>query len=393
MTLPAGVGLGWRPETAWLIDSSGRRPAPRAQPVGSPPHASRALIDSRGAGGGRHGVAFSEVIAENVAPDRPPPALAAAVARGLPVVAHGVSLNLGGAEPPDRARVQRLAAVARALRSPLVSEHVSFSGARELESPHFLPVPYTRPQLAVLVDHVRRVAGALDVPLALENVAAPLAWPGDELAEADFLAELLERTGALLLLDVANLHANLVNHGGDLDGYLARLPLDRIAYLHAAGGARVGSAGAMWRDTHAHPIGPGLHATLGAVLARTGPRPILLERDHAFPARAALDAELAELEAALDAATAGAPAPAASSAPDRTAAVLAAARPLPCVDRELRRALAERHHGLLRTLLEGAAAPAGFAPAHVDEARAIISHKTCRTRSHASTRVVARVAD
>jgi len=361
VTLPAGVGLGWRPEAAWLIDER-----------------------SKSCGWAR--LAFSEVIAEAVPADRPPPALAAAVERGLPIVAHGVSLSLGGAEPPERARIERLAAVARALRSPLVSEHVSFSRAQGLESPHFLPVPYTRPQLAVLVEHVRRVAGALDVPLALENVAAPLVWPGDELAEADFLAELLERTGALLLLDVANLHANLVNHGGDLAAYLARLPLDRIAYLHVAGGARIGGAGAMWRDTHAHPIGGSLLDTLGAVLARTGPRPILLERDHAFPTRPELEAELDALAAALDAAPAAAasqsPADAAAHATPAPARPRAPAPALPAIDRALRGTLAERHHGLLRTLLDGAAAPPGFAPAHLDEARAILAAKRARAAAH-----------
>ena len=98
MILPACVGLGWRPETAWLID---RRPR----------------------------IAFSEAIAENIDPRRPPPALAAAIDRGLPVVTHGVALSLGGAEPLDRARLRRLAAVARALRSPLVSEHIAFARA------------------------------------------------------------------------------------------------------------------------------------------------------------------------------------------------------------------------------------------------------------------------
>jgi uncharacterized protein (UPF0276 family) len=334
VTLPAGVGLGWRPETAWLIDV-------------------------------RPGLAFTEVIAENVSPDRPPPALAAAVERGLPVIAHGVSLNLGGAEPPERGRILRLAAGARTLRAPLVSEHVAFSRALGASSPHFLPVPHTRAQLAVLVDHVRRVMDALDVPLALENVAAPLAWPGDELAEAELLAELIDRTGALLLLDVANLHANLVNHGGDLDAYLARLPLDRIAYLHAAGGARVG---AMWRDTHAHPIGPGLAAVLAAVLARTGPRPILLERDHAFGTRAALEAELDTLEAALAAAPVDTAVRAPSPRTGRGDLVRA--------DEGVRRALAERHHGLIRALLEPGAPPPGFDPVHVEEARAILAAKT-----------------
>lgn len=376
--LPAGVGLGWRPETAWLVHE-------------------------------RRRLAFTEVIAETVDPQQPPPALAALVARGLPVVPHGVALNLGGAAPPDRARIRRLAAVARALRAPLVSEHVAFCRAGDLESPHFQPVPYTWTQLAVLVENVKRVAGELDVPLALENVAAPLVWPGDELAEADFLAELLERTGALLLLDAANLHANLVNHGGDLGAYLARLPLERVAYLHAAGGARVGDGtAAMWRDTHAHPIGPGFLGTLETVLAYTGPRPVLLERDSAFPARAALEAELDTLEVAVAAAPRY-PLPRAAAAPAPRRALLP-------VGPELRDALEGRHAGLLFDLLNPGSAPvleeledeageageAGedkapwFQPAHLDEARAIIAAKRarpCRTRSRASALSVAHVAD
>jgi len=329
------VGLGWRPETAWLIDT---RP-----------------------------IAFSEVIAENIDARRPPRALADAVERGLVVVTHGVSLSLGGGEPPARARIARLAAVARTLRSPLVSEHIAFVRAGELEGTHFLPVPRTRGQLAILVDHVRRVMDQLPVPLALENIAAPVAWPGDELEEADFVAELLERTGAQLLLDVANLHANLVNYGGDLARYLDRLPLDRIAYMHAAGGARVD---AMWRDTHAHPIGPTLLDVLAKILARTGPVPILLERDHAFGTRAALDLELDALDAVLARAYA---VDAGRAEPTGEVAHYCA---LPVVDASLRQSLTTAHRALLRTVLEPAVPPPnGFAPHQIAEARAILASR------------------
>lgn len=337
--LPCCVGLGWRPETAWLID---RRPR----------------------------AAFSEVIAETVDPRRPPPALAAAIERGLVVVSHGVGLSLGGAQPPDRARLKRLAAVAKALRSPLVSEHVAFARAGDTELGHFLPVARSRAQLAVLVDHVRRVTDALPVPLALENVAAPLTWPGDELAEADFLAELLDRTGAQLLLDVANLHANLVNHGGDAEATLARLPLARVAYLHVAGGARIQ---AMWRDTHAHPIAAPALALLATVLARTGPVPILLERDHAFGGRAALEAELDQLEAI--AAAAPAATPASPLAPPRAA--------LPAVDAPLRAAIARAQAELVHSVLDATRPPpAGFAPLHLAETRSLLASKRTRHTHH-----------
>ena len=318
------IGLGWRPETAWLIDQ--RRPA------------------------------FTEVIAETVDPAKPPPALAGVVARGLSVITHGVALSLGGAQRPERARVERLAQVAEVLRSPLVSEHVAFCRAGGHTSPHFLPVPHTRAQLAILVDHVQRVMDALPVPLALENIAAPLRWPGDELAEADFLAELLARTGALLLLDVANLHANLVNFGGDLDAYLDRLPLDRIAYMHVAGGARIQ---AMWRDTHAHPVSAEIIDTLDRVLARTGPRPLLLERDRHHGTRAALEAELDLLAARL----------AGTRPADHVQQRQAIA--LPRIDRGLRAALEAQHVRLFR-------GDGDFDPTQLAEMRAILAGKHAR---------------
>jgi len=204
------------------------------------------------------------------------------------------------------------------------------------------------------------------VPLALENVAASLAWPGDELAEAEFLAELLDRTGAQLLLDVANLHANLVNHGGDATETLDRLPLDRVAYLHVAGGAYVET---MWRDTHAHPIAPPALDLLRQVLARTGPRPILVERDHAFGTRPALEAELDQVAEVLAAA------PAAHG--ERTAR--RALDALPTVDRRAREALASSHGAIARSVLDpSVAAPAGFSPLHLEETRSILGTKRAR---------------
>jgi uncharacterized protein (UPF0276 family) len=339
--LPVGIGLGWRPETALLVER-------------------------------REDLTFSEVVAELVDPKRPPPALAAAIERGLPVVTHGVGLDLGGAHGADRARVKRLVQVARTLRSPLVSEHVAFCRTPTHESPHFLPVPRTRPQLALLVDHVRRVQDALPVPFALENVAAPIAWPGDELADADFLAELVARTGALLLLDASNVHANLVNHGGDLERYLARLPLERVVYMHAAGGARIEATG-MYRDTHAHRIDAPVVHTLAQILARTGPVPLLLERDGHYDRQ--LDAELDELAAVL----AAAPDPIAPSPVTRTPIEL------PVVDGALRDHLAARHTLLLDTLANPSAPAQGFDAHHLAETRAILGNKGTRlARKHRS---------
>ncbi len=133
--------------------------------------------------------------------------------------------------------------------SPLVSEHVAFVRAGGREAGHLLPVPRTRAALDVLVANVAEAMAGLPVPLALEPIATLFEWPAAEIDEADFLTELLDRTGALLLLDVANVWANARNAGTDPVALLDRLPLDRVAYVHVAGGTESGRA----VPRHPHP--------------------------------------------------------------------------------------------------------------------------------------------
>lgn len=261
-----GVGIGWRPELALLVD--------RLPDLG-----------------------FVEVVAESMRLAEPEPALLALRDRGIPVVPHGIGLSLGGAEPPDPARLAHLAACARAFGAPLVSEHVAFVRAGEVEAGHLLPVPRTRDALDVLVENVRVAQAALPVPLALENVAALLTWPGAELDEGAFLTELLDRTGAWLLLDVANLYANARNAGMDPVAALDGLPLERMAYVHVGGGVeREGR----YHDTHTHPVPPAVLDLLAALADRARPPGVLLERDGDYPPDADLLAELAAIRAAVD---------------------------------------------------------------------------------------------
>ena len=107
--------------------------------------------------------------------------------------------------------------------------------------------------------------------------------------EATFVGELIERTGALLLLDLSNLYANAHNHGWDALEALERFPLDRIAYVHVGGGVfRDG----VYHDTHAHPVVPGVLHLVEELCSIADPPGVLLERDDDFPPEAELNAEL-----------------------------------------------------------------------------------------------------
>src|SRR6185369_7608086 len=148
-----------------------------------------------------------------------------------------------------------------------------------------------------IVDNARRTMAELPVTLALEPIAALFDWPDDELTEAQFLAEIVERTGAGLLLDIANVYANARNRGQDPLALLDALPLERIAYVHVAGGS-VREDG-LYHDTHTDPTPPAVLELIAALCERCDPPALMLERDGHYPAA---DQLTTELDAIADAA-------------------------------------------------------------------------------------------
>lgn len=260
-----GVGIGWRPEIAGFVAEL-------------------------------PGLRFVEFIAESLPHSGEPPAeLAALRDAGVALVPHGVKLSLGGAEPVDPHRVEHLARCARQTGAPLVSEHIAYVRAGGVEAGHLLPLPRSREAVDAVVANVARTTAELDVPLALEPIAALFAWPDDELTEAEFLTEILERTDAALLLDIANVYANARNRGEDPLELLSRLPLERVAYVHVAGGS---VHDGRYHDTHTDPVPAEVLELLTELCARRRPPAVLLERDGHYPPAAALRDELDALATA-----------------------------------------------------------------------------------------------
>ncbi|MEV0039564.1 DUF692 domain-containing protein [Streptomyces sp. NPDC050804] len=294
-----GIGIGWRPEIADAVE-------------------------------GLSGVDWVEAVAENLCAGHLPDSLVRLRERGVTVVPHGVSLGLGGAERPDARRLADLAERAEALGSPLVTEHIAFvraggplTASPVLEAGHLLPVPRTRDALRVLCENVRIAQDALPVPLAVENIAALISWPGEEMSEGQFLAELVERTGVRLLIDVANLHTNQVNRGEDPVKALDELPVEAIAYVHVAGGVE---RDGVWHDTHAHPVTRPVLDVLAELRSRVAPPGVLLERDDDFPPASELAGELAVIRETLTI-TAHAGSATAMAGPTATATATATGEP------------------------------------------------------------------
>jgi uncharacterized protein (UPF0276 family) len=196
------------------------------------------------------------------------------------VIPHGLSLSLGSAEGLDEEYTSKLIELVRRVDPPWWSEHVAFTRAGGRQIGHLAPLPFTREAVEVVVRNVREVQRRLDVPLILENISYTFRLPGAEMTEAQFLGEIVERTGCGLLLDVMNLYANATNHGYDAERALAQLPLDRVVQLHFVGGHW--SDGVMV-DSHAHPTPPEVWSLLELVLAHAPVKGVILERDEHFP--------------------------------------------------------------------------------------------------------------
>ncbi|MFI6944172.1 DUF692 domain-containing protein [Streptomyces sp. NPDC050418] len=301
------------------------------------------------------GIDWVEVVAENICPGHLPEPVLRLRERGVTVIPHGVSLGLGDAERPDPARLTALAERAEALGAPLVTEHIAFvraggkrTASPHLEAGHLLPVPRTYDALDVLCENIRIAQDALPVPLAVENIAALVAWPGEELTEGQFLTELVERTGVRLLIDVANLHTNHVNRGEDPAEALSALPVEAIAYVHVAGGFE---RDGVWHDSHAHPVPQPVLDILADLASRVAPPGVLLERDERFPEPAELERELAAIRETVRAHRPSAP---------RTAAPVRPAAPTGASTEAARDRLALAQTSLLSALVAGTPAPEGF---------------------------------
>ncbi len=239
-----------------------------------------------------HEVGFVEFVAEaHLASGSEREAIAAS--RIFPSALHGVKLSLGSADGIDEDHARQIGSLARKLRAAVISEHISFTKSSAIEIGHLTPLPRTRETVRILARNLDRARRYFpDVPILLENIACPFEWTKSDLCEIDFLHEVLEHTGCFLLLDVSNLYANAVNAGRDPMADLCRLPLERVAMLHVAGGEW---ANGFYYDTHAHPMSNAIVELVHEVKRLIGDVPTLLERDGNFSSFQSLVGELASL--------------------------------------------------------------------------------------------------
>ena len=208
-----------------------------------------------------------------------------------PVVAHGLSLSIGGPAPLDRTFLSRLRVFLDEHGIEDYTEHLSACGDHG-QLYDLMPVPFTEEAVRWVAERVRLVQDQLERRIALENVSY-YAAPGAELTELEFVCAVLEEADCDLLLDVNNIVVNAVNHGYDPRAFLAGLPGERTRYLHVAG--HYDEAPDLKIDTHGAAVPDPVWSLLDDAYDLFGVRPTLVERDFNFPPLEELVAEVGRI--------------------------------------------------------------------------------------------------
>ncbi len=249
----------------------------------------------------RPGIAWLEVHTENFLGGGAAPALLESLRDQYAISLHGVGLSLGSANGLDEDHLSRIASLVRRIDPAAVSDHVSWSVTGGVYFNDLLPVPYDEEALAVMARNVMRFQEAIGRPVMVENPSTYLRHAQSDRAEPQFLAELCQRSGCGLLLDVNNIFVSSENHGDDAGSYLAAITHLPIGEFLLSGHhlRRIGNR-AIRIDDHGSPVMDQVWALYEHALELIGPRPTLIEWDSSLPALETLLAEAGKAEPRLD---------------------------------------------------------------------------------------------
>lgn len=246
---------------------------------------------------------FFEVHAENYMVDGGPfPHHLRQVRERYPLSLHGVALGIGGEAPLDRAHLDRLALLLARFQPAAFSEHLAWSSHGGAFFNDLLPLPYDQRTLERVCAHVRQAQDHLRRHILLENPSTYFEFEASTLAEAQFLSEVVARTGCGLLLDVNNAYVSAVNRGADAWDFLSALPLHAVGEIHLAGFAcdRDADGAPLLIDDHGGAVDAAVWSLYRRVIDRTGPLPTLVEWDNAVPAWPVLRDEALGAQRVLD---------------------------------------------------------------------------------------------
>lgn len=226
------------------------------------------------------------------------------LAAQVAVTLHGVSLGLASTVPVEDKRLGQMARLCEEVKPAFWSEHLAFVRGGGIEIGYLAAPPRTEATIEGALANLARAKRIVDAAPQVENVATLIEPPGSDRDEAAWLSAIIRNSESDLLLDLHNLHANASNFNFDAREFIARIPIERVATIHLAGGKWIGPQGAQrLLDDHLHDVPDPVYELLATVAARAPQSlTVILERDGNFPS---IESLLAQVDRAHEAVARG----------------------------------------------------------------------------------------
>jgi len=208
-----------------------------------------------------------------------------------PISLHSTSMGLGSQQDIPTYYLERLKKLTQTIDPFLMSEHACFTWGQQqgqmIHSGDLLPIAHTQKSLLRMCEQVDKVQSFLGRELIIENVSAYVTFNESDLSEAQFLAELSQKTGSKILLDINNIAVNSINFEGaniqhSVKNYINALPINSVAQIHLAGCSQA-MPGELVIDDHAQPVSDDVWQGYQQALQRFGAIPTLIEWDNNLP--------------------------------------------------------------------------------------------------------------
>lgn len=250
----------------------------------------------------RPSIGFLEIHAENYLAPTPALRTVEGLRSDYPFSVHSVGLSLGSVDGVDDVHLDRVAALVERVDPMLVSDHLAWSRMGGRYYNDLLPLPYTEEALAVVVRNVQRLQERLRRRVSIENPSCYLRFRHSTMSEPQFLAEVAQRSGCGILLDVNNVVVTAHNLRLDPARWLDDLPVHAVTEYHLAGHAVNDADGEpVLIDDHGSCVGDRVFELFGEMVHRYGHRPTLVEWDTDIPALDMLLGEARRADRVLEA--------------------------------------------------------------------------------------------
>ena len=200
----------------------------------------------------------------------------------IPLINHGVGLNLGGPDEFNQRYLSELKKWMDEYKPKWFSDHLCFSALKVHQYHDLLPILKTQETLNMIVDKINYLQDYFQVPFAFENISYYGESTKNTMSEIEFINQLLEKTQSHLLLDINNIYVNQCNLKQDANHFLDSINLARVIQVHLAGHF---DRGDVVIDTHGAHVNDEVWDLYRTFLKKIGkPISTLIEWDNSLPA-------------------------------------------------------------------------------------------------------------